>query len=288
MPCVGPLTPLSHLTVAGEELSGCQCGQRRWGRIVGGEETPRHQYPWVASITSVSGAFCGGVLLGDQWLLTAAHCTHLLHPSHLTLGLAQHGLQDQGLQLEVARIVTHPSYHSATSDYDFSLVKLKERIQFGGCVSEADLSLTSLCLASPDVRPVCLPDNSRQDYSGQVGLVTGWGVTQEGASSLAPALREVNVTVMSNAECREDTLYSPDTITESMLCAGEPEGGRDSCQGDSGGPLVVADSDGTYRLIGLVSWGQGCARPGLPGIYSRWRECCCSSVMICITELQLH
>ena len=125
--------PPPHLILAGEELAGCECGQRRSdGRIVGGEEVTPLQYPWMASLRSVSGVFCGGSLVGDQWVLTAAHCTHLLSPSHLTLHLGQHRLHDEAHRLAVSKIVTHPSYDALTSDYDFSLVKLEERLQFRG------------------------------------------------------------------------------------------------------------------------------------------------------------
>ena len=121
----------------------------------------------------------------------------------------------------------------------------------------------------PASRPICLPENSQQDYSGQVGQVAGWGVTEEGGNNLAPALREVNVTVLSNTECKL-TEYPAQSITESMLCAGEREGGKDSCQGDSGGPLVLSSpNSSSLMLVGVVSWGQGCARPGSPGVYSR-------------------
>ena len=110
---------------------------------------------------------------------------------------------------------------------------------------------------------MCLPDDSRQDYEGRAGLVTGWGVTEEGGAHLAAALREVNVTILANTECGQ-------AVSESMMCAGQPEGGRDSCQGDSGGPLVTPLTGGSLSLVGVVSWGRGCARPGLPGVYARY------------------
>ena len=250
-----PLCLRSDLFPAGEEVDGCQCGQRRSsGRIVGGEESGEREYPWMVSLRSPPGAVCGGSLLGDQWVLTAAHCT----PPHLSPAQLSVHLGDDrplaGHQLTVSRIVLHPQYEPDTSNYDFSLVKLSTRLQFGG---------------PAELRPVCLPETDRADYSGQTGLVTGWGVTQEGGAQLAPGLREVNVTVMSGQDCRDLTDYPAHSITPAMLCAGEPGGGRDSCQGDSGGPLTTQDQDGNLRIIGVVSWGRGCARPNLPGVYSR-------------------
>ena len=125
----------SDLCSAGQEVGGCQCGQRRSsGRIVGGQESREGEYPWMASLRSPPGLLCGASLLGDQWLLTAAHCTppHL-SPAQLTVHLGQHRPL-AGQELTVARIVRHPQYEQDTNNYDFSLLKLSARIQFGGRV----------------------------------------------------------------------------------------------------------------------------------------------------------
>ena len=103
---------------------------------------------------------------------------------------------------------------------------------------------------------MCLPDDSRQDYVSRAGLVTGWGVTEEGGAQLAAALREVNVTILANTECGQ-------AVSESMMCAGQPEGGRDSCQGDSGGPLVSSTHGSHWSVVGVVSWGRRCGQQGV-------------------------
>ncbi|XP_068219770.1 trypsin-1-like [Palaemon carinicauda] len=112
------------------------------------------------------------------------------------------------------------------------------------------------------VKPVCLPDSSK-DYSGSVAVTTGWGSVFEGGPS-SSVLNEVEVVILTREECES---YYPSRITNSMICAGYPEGGKDRCTGDTGGPLVVRDDDGTWVLLGLASWGDGCGQPNAPGVY---------------------
>ena len=111
--------------------------------------------------------------------------------------------------------------------------------------------------------PICLPDPAR-DYDNVKALVTGWGRLKSGGQ-LPDILQEVNVTTMTNQQCRGK--YGKSRITDYMICAGDV--GRDSCQGDSGGPLSVLGQDDRYSQIGIVSWGEGCAKPGYPGVYTR-------------------
>ncbi|KAG8231375.1 hypothetical protein J437_LFUL008923 [Ladona fulva] len=104
-------------------------------------------------------------------------------------------------------------------------------------------------------------------YSGMTGIVTGWGKTSEGAPT-SNFLQEVQVPIYSNAQCKSDSYYGSTRITDNMMCAGYKSGSKDSCQGDSGGPMQV-DNNGSYEIVGVVSWGEGCARPGYPGVYTR-------------------
>ena len=119
--------------------------------------------------------------------------------------------------------------------------------------------------------PACLPDTN-EDFTGQKALLTGWGATSEGGS-VADTLQELdNLPIVSDASCSSSIASVPGSsasdVTSDMLCAGG-EAGKDGCQGDSGGPLVVEDSDTSQNtLVGVVSWGIGCARDGLPGIYA--------------------
>ena len=181
--------------------------------------------------------------------------------------LGEHDQDDEtetiSLTMDIRQKFDHPDYNiAARFDNDFSMLELEGEVD--------------LC-RYPNIRPVCLPSASSSDtFVGDVATVTGWGVTDYQYGDSSNVLLEVNVTVITNEECRNDYMdKDKDTITDYMLCADVPEGGKDSCSGDSGGPLVTAkQGDGTtpgqnYQLIGVVSWGWGCADPRYPGVYAR-------------------
>jgi len=257
----------------------CICGlAKRQTRIVGGVETEVNEYPWQVLLYSnrgpdnsgncVTGRFiCGGEVIGDLWVLTAAHCLSCdVTPSGLQVFLGEHNRFETSeantIQVSVAEIIHHELYSSTTSDYDIALLKLTEKIDF---------------ISQSHIRPICLPGyGSNNDYNDYIATVTGWGATSEGGF-LSNVLREVDVTVTTNQEC--NTAYSSVLpITDRMICAAEAsgEGGKDSCGGDSGGPLVTKEAGSSgqvpgqnYELIGVVSFGVGCARPNFPGVYVR-------------------
>lgn len=148
-------------------------------------------------------------------------------------------------------IVIHPDYASADISNDIALWRLSTPI-------EED--------ASASIGYAALPGVGSDPAAGTLTTVAGWGTTSESATEAAPALRRVDVPVVGRAECSDAYGFVGD-ITESMFCAGLlDEGGKDACAGDSGGPIVNA---ATGRLIGLTSWGMGCARAGYPGVYTR-------------------
>ena len=149
-----------------------------------------------------------------------------------------------GQVVNVARIYQNPSYNDRLIDYDISV-----------------LQLSSALTLNSNVAAVGLPSASTSWSAGTSSLVTGWGTTSEGSSSLPSALQGVTVQIVSQSSC--SSAYGSGSITDRMLCAGVTGGGKDACQGDSGGPLVVGST-----LAGIVSWGYGCARPNYPGVYS--------------------
>uniref|UniRef100_A0A182J896 trypsin n=1 Tax=Anopheles atroparvus TaxID=41427 RepID=A0A182J896_ANOAO len=180
-----------------------------------------------------------------QWVLTAAHCTDGSPPSALSVRYGSSEHASGGTVVPVARVVKHPRYSSATIDYDFSLLELEGEVSFGELV-----------------QPVALPEQDEAVEDGTLTTVSGWGNTQSSSESNA-FLRAANVPTVNQNEC--DTAYEDfGGVTDRMLCAGYKQGGKDACQGDSGGPLVA---DG--KLVGVVSWGYGCAKAGYPGVYSR-------------------
>eukprot|EP00092_Neocalanus_flemingeri_P017447 GFUD01018873.1.p1 GENE.GFUD01018873.1~~GFUD01018873.1.p1 ORF type:complete len:621 (+),score=132.83 GFUD01018873.1:14-1876(+) len=234
----------------------CLCGvtNRRDHRIVGGNEASPHEYPWQIGLVSSFGStpYCGGSLISDTWVLTAAHCTTGSGASDIYVIVGEHDYtnpNDGQEKVQVARKLEHPNYNRNTNAFDFCLLQLSSRVIF-----------------RREVQPVCLPSLGTPIADGSIATVTGWGTLQSGGSRPAK-LHEVNVTTMTNAECTDDsTAYNPSDITAQMICAAD--GGKDSCQGDSGGPLSVTVAAAEV-LIGVVSWGFGCAAATAPGVYAR-------------------
>lgn len=225
--------------------------------IVGGSEAADGAYPWMAAITSGdgSGQYCGGSLVDSTTVVTAAHCMGgllgvpvlddllalvLSSPVYVLLGT--NDLDSGGESIEATDIFVHPDYDG---DHDVAVLKL----------------------ASPSSQtPIALAHASDAALfaAGVEATVIGWGATSEGGSGSSQLL-EVDLPIISDAACAAHYGTSTDGATE--ICAGVPEGGKDSCQGDSGGPFMVRDG-ASWLLAGVVSWGDGCARPGVPGVYA--------------------
>ncbi|KAF0296009.1 Trypsin-1 [Amphibalanus amphitrite] len=230
------------------------CGvANRVTRIVGGEATEVNEYPWQVGLVNTGNnrPWCGGTVINNQWVMTAAHCTAGESAGNLQVLLRKHniGSDSNQIRMSVSQIVDHPSYNSRTLSHDFSLLKLSQTIDFSSL--------------SNQVAPACLPSGG--DFVDVDAIVSGWGTLSSGGSRPS-VLQDVTVQTMSNAECTSD--LGQGQIDSSMICADVDAGGKDSCQGDSGGPLVT-DVSGRYTLIGVVSWGYGCADQGSPGVYSR-------------------
>ena len=208
-------------------------------RIVNGTDAELGAYPWM-----VTADGCGGTLVEANWVLTAAHCVDGLFVGQ-DLGIGGVSLDamsrgEQGEWRAIAEIVPHPYYNSNSMVNDFALVRLD----------------------SPSTQqPIEL--DLGDNLAGTDALVIGWGRLSDSGWATPDHLQEAIVPVMEQDTC--SSMY-PGDIYESMICAGYAEGGIDSCQGDSGGPLV---STVTGELIGVVSWGHGCAQESAPGVYAR-------------------
>lgn len=221
--------------------------------IVGGRNARQGELPWQVSVRYYNSHFCGGIIMNDQWIITAAHCVKGDRPSTLRVVVGEH---DRSRSSSASRVIhgvsgifVHEQYDTAASyDADIALLKLSSRINF-----------------NDDVQPACPPQRNNL-YVGDVSTVSGWGALRSGSNSLPSILQTVNVPVTSNQVCRN---VMRNTITEGMVCAGNiPEYEFDSCQGDSGGPLVVKNANSRFEIVGVVSWGYGCAS-GTPGVYAR-------------------
>jgi secreted trypsin-like serine protease len=248
-----------------EDGGTCKCGIKKTRRIIGGTETTVNEYPWIAAfdfngVTGTSPGGCAATLISTNWAVTASHCFYdqegalTVTKDTMSLVLGVHdraGTTDTNRQvLTIAEIVLHPSYSPSGSSHDIALLKISETV---------DLDTWS---------PACLP-TSGADFAGQNGWVYGWGTTSEGGSEgLADKLLELEVPIVSDSVCATAMSSQGQTITSDMLCAGG-ENGKDACAGDSGGPFTVADSgSGAHTLVGAVSFGIGCAREGLYGVYA--------------------
>ena len=221
--------------------------------VVGGNDASPGEYPAVAEITF--GPFlCTGTLITPSWVLTAGHCSNITAgtvaspaswPPQLINVRVGGVTQDDGERLGVSRVVMHPDY-LLTSGYDISLLQLS---------SNSTMAPTQV--AGAGERSIWT--------AGTMETIVGWGVTEEGGD-LPDRLQEAQVPMTTDAYCAG--AYS-DFDPQTMVCAGFPQGGVDTCQGDSGGPMFGRTSAGALRVVGTTSFGEGCARPGRPGVYGR-------------------
>ncbi|KAF0717454.1 Aste57867_2281 [Aphanomyces stellatus] len=210
--------------------------------IVGGKEAAKGQHLYVTSLRSTAGgsALCGASLIAPNVVLTAAHCLPL-EPQYVAIGSHfASGTQD-GEQIKIKEIIPHSKYNESTTSNDFAILVLERASKF----PPVEVSFETVAPGTPTV-------------------VRGWGRTSEGGTT-SNILLEVGVGALSNSQCTK--LLAPSVVDEFMLCAGGKLG-EDSCQGDSGGPLTI-EATGTEKLVGVVSWGIGCAQANKPGVYSR-------------------
>lgn len=276
-------------------------------RVIGGELADLGEYPWQvglminAAAPGPDGHFCGGSMLLDQWVLTAAHCVHMsdkngvfrdINPQAVSILVGTNNLADgSGDMVPIAAVFTHPDYVGTEFDNDIALIKLARK---------------------PTVayKTINVPDAEFGDYLDQPGvqtIVSGWGLTEGGAHP--EALREVQIQMMDRNLCNQSMLESraeeaakgfgyavkvfglsdeaaysawdamiagvKPPMSENMLCSGTFEGGKTACSGDSGGPLVVALNDGSFIQAGIVSWGlsgiggKGCNESAPFSAYTR-------------------
>ncbi|KAM8927849.1 trypsin-like [Pelodytes ibericus] len=238
-------------------------------RIIGGEECCPHSQPWQVALYYFDLFYCGGVLINECWVLTAAHC----YMTNIQIRLGAHNLTSYGDMEQVTfaeKNFTHCGFNNTTYDNDIMLLKLASRARINPTIQVIPLAVDMV-----EVGTIC--------------LTSGWGTMTSLVETYPEVLQCVNVSVVSEVICVES--YTEDEITSNMLCAGNAEGGRDSCQGDSGGPLVC-DS----VLHGITSWGhRPCGEPNKPGIYTRvvnyisWiQEIMDSETLIAISSPFLH
>uniref|UniRef100_A0A3B3HID3 Peptidase S1 domain-containing protein n=1 Tax=Oryzias latipes TaxID=8090 RepID=A0A3B3HID3_ORYLA len=191
-------------------------------------------------------ALCGGSLINSQWILSL--WSHDLTCLQLYLHTEINN-SPNSVSKTVSQIIVHENYNKQTQDNDVSLLKLTSPVTFNDYIS-----------------PVCLAEQGSNFPGGTTVWVTGFGTLSSGGQEVT-CLQEVSVPIVSNSQCSSS--YS---LTSNMMCAGLTQGGKDSCQGDSGGPLVSKNNDTRWIQAGVVSFGDGCAKPNTPGVYARVSE----------------
>ncbi|MFP5479682.1 MAG: serine protease [Alphaproteobacteria bacterium] len=275
-------------------------------KVIGGEVSAEGAWPWQVALlvsgmpVSTEAQFCGGTMVMERWVLTAAHCIHMpqedgsfadLWPQDLSILVGTNQLTPgQGDLIPVEAIFRHPSYDGTQFDFDIALVKLARAPQV-------------------PYQTIEVPDADYGAILNQQGvttIVTGWGL-QEGAQP-SPELRQAEIQILDRELCNSammevraedaadgfsyavqtlgvgeadayaiwDELMAraPMPVSENMICSGTFEGGKTSCNGDSGGPLVVPLEDGRYIQAGIVSWGlsaqtgEGCEETALFSAYT--------------------
>ena len=207
--------------------------------IVGGWEVdppcPNCKYDFMVSIQGTGGwggHFCGGSLVREDWVITAAHCVEGESPGQLRIKIGLHNVNGTtGSETRyVDQIIVHPQYSGWSLDNDYAILHLTQPSSF---------------------EPIQLITDEDNDDEPVMSTVMGWGAIYSGGPS-SDVLLEVDVPI--DDDCGN---YSNSDITNNMICAGDSNGGEDSCQGDSGGPLIMTNDEGEYELIGVVSWGYG-------------------------------
>ncbi|XP_037941498.1 trypsin-1-like [Teleopsis dalmanni] len=268
-------TPAPVILNPPRNCTDCVCGvANTQKRIVGGQETEIHQYPWMAMLLYGGRFYCAASLINDQYLISASHCVYGFRKERISVRLLEHDRKMshfQKIDRNISEIITHPKYSSRTYDNDIAIIKL-----------DTPVEITEL------LHPVCMPTPGKS-FKGETAIVAGWGALKVGGPT-SDTLQEVMVPIMSQDDCRKSR-YGSTRITDNMLCAGFEAGQKDSCQGDSGGPLhIVASGTREHQLAGVVSWGEGCAKPGYPGVYARvnrygtWIKTLTKNACLCHSE----
>uniref|UniRef100_A0A452UF69 chymotrypsin n=1 Tax=Ursus maritimus TaxID=29073 RepID=A0A452UF69_URSMA len=218
-------------------------------RIVNGEDAVPGSWPWQVSLQDSTGFhFCGGSLISEDWVVTAAHCG--VRTTHrVVAGEFDQGSDAEDIQvLKIAKVFKNPKFNIFTINNDITLLKLATPARFSQTVSA-----------------VCLPNENDDFPAGTLCATTGWGLTKH-TSECPPGGWQAALPLLSNAECKK---FWGNKITNLMVCAGAS--GVSSCMGDSGGPLVC-QKDGAWTLVGIVSWGSSTCSTSSPGVYARVTE----------------
>ena len=257
-------------------------------RVVGGSSAKDGDWPWQVLLKiprrkagKQSDVTCGGSVVASRWILSAAHCFSpndpAVTPDKDRAILVYEGVRrvdfasgkfDATAVHSVTNPIVHPQYNKVTTENDIAMLNLSEPV-VGSSVTPLLAALPEL--ESPPTVATVTGFGRLRDVKIEDGKVIDVLTNQRlSASQVMPErLMQVELPLVGTTECKRLVNVRGHVIDARTLCAGAPEGGKDSCQGDSGGPLVTRDPNGHWRQIGVVSWGVGCGQKGRPGIYTR-------------------
>lgn len=208
--------------------------------VVGGQNATQGQFPWMVRLSMG----CGGAMIASKVVLTAAHCVNGTGTnSSITATTGKVDLQAGGGQSIKSTYVYRSPEYAGTGAQDWALIELA---------------------SAPSAPLLTIADHGQTSLGTGDFTIMGWGSTT-GSGSQSRYLEYATVPFVTDTSCEQS--YGSDLQPDYELCAGHPEGGVDTCQGDSGGPMVQRDSAGNWIEVGIVSWGQGCAEAGHPGVY---------------------
>ncbi|XP_072448629.1 ovochymase-2-like [Chiloscyllium punctatum] len=240
-----------------------------WNRIVGGKESEPGTHPWQVSLKRRQIHYCGGTIINEKWVLTAAHCMrgrNILSTLKVTAGEYNlKNLDKEEQTLTVKRIIIHPKFKAMYPvEYDIALLELNGIFTFGD-----------------NIYPACLPAEDDNFGTGTICSTAGWGRLSEGGR-LPNTLQEVELPIIDFGTCLKVMQSVIKRFKgETLVCAGFPDGRQDACQGDSGGPLMCQGAGGAWTVAGVTSWGMGCGRSwkdnsskspnkrGTPGVFTK-------------------
>ncbi|XP_012940643.1 serine protease hepsin [Aplysia californica] len=222
-------------------------------RVVGGSVAPMGSWPWTVMLLELGSQVCGGAILSENLVLTAAHCFEGKSiDSHRWNVLAGRHYIDKvdrnEIKVKVQSVIVHEKYNNDTVENDIALLVLHPALTF-----------------SPTIRPLCLPPSTQTVSPGQRCMLAGWGDTEGTGSDTA--LNQAVLPVISDDTCSRADWYGSEFIRSTTFCAGYAEGKKDACAGDSGSPLACKVG-GKWYAHGISSWGYDCAEPKWPGIYT--------------------